>query len=441
MACRVPSYELSSTLGIQGFCLQLLGGAALCTFKLHLASSHLPDQARTGGAAFFSLEFWVERLVQLYKRFIRHRSSGKPELLFVQAEVLTRACRRMQFGDGGEVLMSVLEAVRVHRVKRARKRAPKVRGARGAPLGAPDETARGAGVHCAEFVGAPRSCSAAEIRTLLPDYGGQGDLSGIPYILQTVSELDQERWPTHPDARPHRVRCARIARDLGVPVAGTVQDSGFTVSLQKFHRCVLPSGDSLSSVEYKRPFVSDDTWCLVKYDEERRDGRVEKVYYVGHILMLVEATLDSQDGVDSPRDLHPSSHASSEGLPARPAGPLPVAYVELFHAEAVSATGSRPDSGIRPHDLWAVRCTRGRSQGRCSRPVPRSAGRWAIHIEQIVTQLLRGPEVNGMRLFSVSGKSSGMIRSADRFRSVARVSPAPQNGHYTGDDAAPRAGD
>jgi len=72
--------------------LQVLGGSALCTFKLHLAAIHLPDQVRACGASFFSLEYWVERMVQVYKRMIKYRATAYPELIFINAYLLQRAC-------------------------------------------------------------------------------------------------------------------------------------------------------------------------------------------------------------------------------------------------------------------------------------------------------------------------------------------------------------
>jgi hypothetical protein len=63
--------------------MQIWGGYKLATFKLHRFACRLADEARVCGATSSTLEFWVERLVQQYKAYVRGRSSWCPSLAFV----------------------------------------------------------------------------------------------------------------------------------------------------------------------------------------------------------------------------------------------------------------------------------------------------------------------------------------------------------------------
>ena len=304
----------------------------------------------------------------------------------------------------GDRLQSVMEAVRTQRAKRGRARAR-----RGLP------SADGG---CPSFVGASRECTLQERAALLPPYSGRGDLAGIPYILQSVPVLQEEaRWPTHPDVHPLHARCTLIAKEAGIPVRGDEGDGETNIELRKYLRGVLPSGESICSTEYKRPFVTDDSWCLIHYDEERRQGGSERVYYVGHIRLLVEARLVTDDEVNCPPRLRP------DPMPAPPAdsnvatAPMPVLVLDLYRARRVSAPGSRRETGVRPHDFWAADNDRVQYCSDTGRPKSPYAGRWAAHVDQIDTQLLRGPCVKGVRYFSVCSKSSGMVRRGDQFES------------------------
>ena len=71
---------MGSSCTTQDRCLQVYGGLALATFKLYLAAFHLPNQVRACGASFFMLEYWVERLVQLYKRMVKYMSTAFPSV-------------------------------------------------------------------------------------------------------------------------------------------------------------------------------------------------------------------------------------------------------------------------------------------------------------------------------------------------------------------------
>jgi hypothetical protein len=70
--------------------VQVWGGTKLATLKLHLASCHLPDEARLCGATSLSLEFWIERMVQQYKAYVKGRSTWCPALVFWDEYLLRR---------------------------------------------------------------------------------------------------------------------------------------------------------------------------------------------------------------------------------------------------------------------------------------------------------------------------------------------------------------
>lgn len=126
---------MGSSCTTQDRCLQVFGGLALATFKLHLAAFHLPDQVRACGASFFMLEYWVERLVQLYKRMVKYRSTAFPELIFINSYLLHQACMNWLHRYGVKALVTMEEAVdRAREERRTRKRA-KTRGGRLIPAG------------------------------------------------------------------------------------------------------------------------------------------------------------------------------------------------------------------------------------------------------------------------------------------------------------------
>lgn len=76
--------------------LQVFGGAALTTIKLHNIVMHLPDQAMAHGATAHMMEFWVERMVQLMKRWVKYRSTVYPEILFANTWLFELALARMR---------------------------------------------------------------------------------------------------------------------------------------------------------------------------------------------------------------------------------------------------------------------------------------------------------------------------------------------------------
>ena len=193
----------------------------------------------------------MERLVQLYKQFIRFRSTGKPELLFINEELLSRACRRLLLERGGDRLRSILVAVQD--AKDRRRRRPAAGPRRIGATTADDET-------CAEFSGASRHLTAQERNSLFPSFTGTGGLTGLPYLLESTPELEQKaRWPTFPHIPDGADRRSAICKELGLAVAGTVEHPGTSVKTQKFMRAVLPSGDSACSVQYRGQHRRDDS--------------------------------------------------------------------------------------------------------------------------------------------------------------------------------------
>ena len=148
--------------------LQTFEGTAFTTFKLHLAACHLADQVRCTGASFFCQEFWVERMVQLYKQKIKYRSTAHPELLFINDELLVRACWRIfRKAPPSLGLCTITEAVNA--VRSQRRRTPSHR-----DVDDPNDN----------FFGAPKKLTAAEYQEVAPRrWDGESQLTGLLYLL------------------------------------------------------------------------------------------------------------------------------------------------------------------------------------------------------------------------------------------------------------------
>jgi hypothetical protein len=56
----------------------------LTTFNLHTCVLHVPEQVRLCEAAAFSSEWWVERLMQVFKRVAKYRCTRYPQTSAVQ---------------------------------------------------------------------------------------------------------------------------------------------------------------------------------------------------------------------------------------------------------------------------------------------------------------------------------------------------------------------
>ena len=418
--------------------VQTLGGAALVTFKLHLAACHLPDQVRTGGAAYFSLEFWVERMVQEYKGYIRGRGTGKPELLYVKDEVMSRACRRLRRERRGGALRLIQDAVRDVKARRR-------------PRGARAILPRVMGDPCPQFSGAARPLTETQLQQLLPDYSGYGDLGGIGYVLQNAPELREEAgWPTFPELENADARRTAIAEAIGMGVAGNEGNPAVRVYARKFTRAVLSCGDSVCSTEYKGQVIKDDTWAMIRYLEMDEDGEETAVWYVAHIRLLVQTVLARLDvehaagwesdgsghlpqvgagvGVvgaaadeDVPEDnSHQSEAVSGTSTSDAAAGAhqgqrvgqsLAVAVADLFkltHAVAPGVKEPAEDGRSPPSYVFVsnLKIPAGGPAGQNDQ----YAGTFAMLVSQIDAQLLPGEADGPGRYFSIASKASGRVR-------------------------------
>ena len=65
--------------------------AKMCTYNLHIAVCRLPEQERQRGSAAMSMEFVVERAMQIFKQLSGRRVSRDPEKIFVGDYLLEQA--------------------------------------------------------------------------------------------------------------------------------------------------------------------------------------------------------------------------------------------------------------------------------------------------------------------------------------------------------------
>ncbi|GMH34979.1 hypothetical protein BSKO_02840 [Bryopsis sp. KO-2023] len=73
---------------------ETLGGGKMCTFKLHILNCRAKEQHCRSGHPSFSLEYWVERMVQLVKKSVKYRTTAHPELIFVNTHLVRCAMTR-----------------------------------------------------------------------------------------------------------------------------------------------------------------------------------------------------------------------------------------------------------------------------------------------------------------------------------------------------------
>lgn len=381
--------------------LQVFEGAKLCTQKLHIAACHLPDQVRACGAAYLFLEYWVERLVQLVKRFIKYRSTGCPELLFVNGHLLVRACRQMLLERGGAALREMEVAVQ-HAIKERRKR-------RRQRALLPADVQPG----CGAFEGAARPLEDRELQAVIASETGDGPLTGLGLVLETAPELEEEaRWPTHPDEDDLSVRRAAIVTELGLQNDGVVPADGVSVHACKFMRATLRDGVSASCRQNKSQVQKDDRWCLMHY-LEGPDGFEVSVPYVVHIQYFVQAVIRSENGLDCP----PRIAEKIDNFPALgqvASAPLGLAMVDLYACTVVTdVPGLRTPSPDRPPEYVYVpdlRPGHGPQGGS-------HAGTLLVLLDQIDGQLVPVQQDGVGRYFMTHGKTSGRtgaIRSCRR---------------------------
>ena len=381
--------------------LQIFDGAKLCTQKLHIAACHLPDQVRACGAAYLFLEYWVERLVQLVKRLIKYRSTGCPELLFVNGHLLLRACRQMLLAKGGSALREMEDAVQQARQERRKQRRQR--------RALPADVQSG----CGGFEGAARPLEATELDAVLAPYDGNGPVTGLALVLETSPELEEEdRWPTHPSEVDPTVRRDAIVTELGLPCAGVIRDDSVSVHVCKFMRATLRDGVSVSCHQNRSQFQKDDRWCLMHY-LEGPDGSEVSVPYVVYIHYFVQAVIRTENGLDCPPRIAETAGDRPDPVDIA-SSPLALAMVDLYACTVVQhAPGLRPPSPYRPPEYVYVPDLRP-----CHSPLAGShAGRLLVLLDQIDGQLVPVQQDGVARYFMSHGKTSGRtgaIRSARR---------------------------
>lgn len=78
---------------------QHFGMHELMTYQLHTTMAHAAGQAQACGPHAFSAEFWVERLMQVFKRIVKYRSTRYPEVTAVNHWLTTQAVERVCIAD------------------------------------------------------------------------------------------------------------------------------------------------------------------------------------------------------------------------------------------------------------------------------------------------------------------------------------------------------
>lgn len=341
--------------------------------------------------------------MQLFKRLIKYRSTGSPELLFVNGYLLVRACRQMLLHKGGSALQEMEAAVahaRQQRKRRARKRAR-------LPADVPGSGA---------FEGSATALTPEEYDSLMPPYSGVGPVAGLPCVLEMSPELEEEaRWPTHPDEADVDKRRAAIVRELGIPCEGEDTWDGLTVHFCKYKRATLASGDGVSCLENRSQPRKDDTWCLVHYLEPDAAGRVRLMPYVARIEFFVQAVIETANGLNCPARLVVAE--TNADLPDVASDALALAQVMLYHCTLPSTPGLRPPSATRPPEFVCIPDI-GEGDG-SSRPSSFN-GRWLVLLGQLDCQLIPMKPQGKSRYFMSQNKSSGRSRA---IRSTAKPVP------------------
>lgn len=369
--------QSTQALTVHFVVLQVFGGHVLCTFKLHLAAVHLPDQVRSSGASFFCLEYWVERMVQVYKRMIKYRSTAFPELLFINSYLLRRACLQILRTAAGAQLVCMAIAVKAARERRKQRRRRAV--------------ARQAD---AMFLGAPKPVADAERLQVMPAVSPSrpSGLTGLPYLLFSDRSLGGKGWPTY-DALPAeagRTRMGMILRALGIGANNRPGEEGVIIDMQKYVRAELPVGDTVSCVQCTSQSRKDNSWCYIVYQQENGPD----LSYVGQLQFFVMATLETSDGFNIAKGCN------------RQAEPLRLAVVNLYACEFVGTPGCRdPDSDLgRPPEF--IRVTRSVPPGGGPSQLP-FQGQWVVELDTLSTQLVPTRQVGRHRYFMWANKASG----------------------------------
>jgi hypothetical protein len=85
----------------------------LMTFNLHTCMLHVPEQVRLCGALAFSAEWWLERLMQVFKRVTKYRCTRYPETTAVQHWLTVAALDDVRQRHPG--ITAMLDDIRVGR--------------------------------------------------------------------------------------------------------------------------------------------------------------------------------------------------------------------------------------------------------------------------------------------------------------------------------------
>lgn len=345
----------------------------LCTFKLHLAAFHLPDQVRACGAAFFCLEYWIERMVQLFKRMIKYRSTAYPELLFIHDYLLFRACLLLLRTDDGAGLISLEDALEERKVERRRRRRP-------AAVADKDDV----------LCGAPRELNDAERELVLPAWDGVSDLAGLPYLLYSDKSLHDLGWPTARSLPDGRSRQSLIVRQLGLSAAGRAGLEDVYIKLMKHVRASLPVGDAVSSAQCQTQHRKDNSWCFVEYISPNGD----QLQYVGHLQFFAKAQYTTDDGLNTaPACLRAAEH-------------LRLAVVKLYECECeIDTPGVRSADPVlkRPPEFIKV-CNHAEAG---ADPVFPDAGTWVVAVDTLCCQLVPTRAKADGQYFMWANKASG----------------------------------
>ena len=371
--------------------MQAFGGKALTTFKLHIAAIHLPDQARSCGATFFCVEYWVERLVQLVKRMIKYRTTAHPEDLFVNTQLLERACKRLRrskYGKGCESVAEATEAVRASRVSRHMH----------------DEDIEGE----AMLLGAPKCLSDSERRQLLPDLDVDDPcLRGLPGFLLDCPALKEHGWPTACEIEDHLHRHRQIIKNLGLKTSGQDEEMGHEaagckddsnediydqvdVVFNKHVRAITGNGDTLSCAQTQSLRRKDNSWCVMEF--ELPTGVLE--LRIVHMQYFVKAELRTANGLNIAMD---------STIPAKP---LRLAVAHIYKCEIAESPGARArddDLGLPP-DMLTVTDVRPEGHSDPNKPF---CGTAVVDLKHVWTQMVPSRPVNHVRHFVYAHKTSG----------------------------------
>lgn len=323
-------------------------------------------------------------MVQLLKRLSKYRATCDPEAVFVNDQLLRRTCLLLHHDPEteGATRETMQEAADRERGDRSRRRRQRTQDTDTEP----DDRVFGRG----------KELDQQELAEVLPtSYSGEGEPSGLPYLLLQEDALQHQGWPTYAVLGAGESRAVAITRALGLPVGGDVDPSRTecTVHLRKFMRATAAVGDVLSCAQQTTQGVKDNKWCLLAYKVQVNPpggtsyDRTD--YYVGQFQYLLRAWLETPDGLEIV--------ASCE----QPAETLYLGVADLYHCDLPQTPGARPPDDVlrRPPEFFRVReGQRGRSP---------FAGRWVVDLDSLPCQLVPTTQIGGSRFFGTANKASG----------------------------------